>query len=168
MSEGRDQLQKAIEGWESRCAVALAAKHEADIVLPFLRAAVEELDAFRKNGQRVEAVAPVAETPRARRPEFVAVVPDPVPSTPEPVAVEPEPVAVEPEPVAVEPEPANIIETNPTPFSGDNDNEAVNGPAAAIGSDEGAEQSDDSISSAFGRKSIASLIEEAEKEGAAS
>ncbi len=154
MSEGRDQLQKAIEGWESRCAVALAAKHEADIVLPFLRAAVEELDAFRKNGQRVEAVAPVAETPRARRPEFVAVVPDPVPSTPEPVAVEPEP--------------ANIIETNPTPFSGDNDNEAVNGPAAAIGSDEGAEQSDDSISSAFGRKSIASLIEEAEKEGAAS
>ncbi len=161
MSEGRDQLQKAIEGWESRCAVALAAKHEADIVLPFLRAAVEELDAFRKNGQRVEAVAPVAETPRARRPEFVAVVPDPVPSTPEPVAVEPEPVAVEPEP-------ANIIETNPTPFSGDNDNEAVNGPAAAIGSDEGAEQSDDSISSAFGRKSIASLIEEAEKEGAAS
>ena len=152
MSEGRDQLQKAIEGWESRCAVALAAKHEADIVLPFLRAAVEELDAFRKNGQRVEAVAPVAETPRARRPEFVAVVPDPVPSTPEPVAVEPEP--------------ANIIETNPTPFSGDNDNEAVNGPAAAIGSDEGAEQSDDSISSAFGRKSIASLIQDEKTEAA--
>ncbi len=154
MSEGMEQLQQAIEGWESRYAAAVVAQHEADIVLPFLRAAVEELDAFRKNGQRKEEVAPVAEVPRPPRPEFVAIVPDPVPSTPEPVAAEPEPV--------------ELITTSSTPFRVDGDDEAVNGLAATIRNDEGSEQSDDSISSAFGRKSIASLIQEAENKEAAS
>ena len=146
MSEGRQQLQEAIEGWESRYAAAVVTQHDADIVLPFLRAAVEELDAFRKNGKSKERVAPVAEVLRPSRPEFVAVAPDPVSSTPEPV---------------------DIIKTSSTPFRVADDDEAVNGLAAAIRNDEGSGQSDDSISSAFGRKSIASLIQEAENEEAA-
>ncbi len=152
MSEGREQLQQAIEGWESRHASAILAQHEADIVLPFLRAAVEELDAFRKNGQRAEGVAPLAKALRAPRPESVAVAPELVATTFKPAAVESEAV--------------DIIEARPTPFSGNNDDEAVNGLPAADRDDEDSEQSDDSISSAFGRKSIASLIQDEKTEAA--
>ncbi len=209
MSEGRDQLQQAIEGWEKRYSAAVVAQREADIVLPFLRAAVEELDAFRKSGEHADAVVPKSEplsmpqpepvavsAPVATEPEPVAVESEPVAVELEsvavesaPVAVELEPVAVESEPVAVEsapvadesapvfaaPEPVSpqldttdVIETTPTLFPGKTEDEAVGGLAAAILSDETEDQEDESISSAFGRKSIASLIEEAENKEAAS
>ena len=199
MSEGRDQLQQAIEGWEKRYSAAVVAQREADIVLPFLRAAVEELDAFRKSGEHADAVVPKSEplsmpqpepdavsAPVATEPEPVAVESEPVAVELESVAVESEPVAVELEPVAVESEPVadesapvfaapepvspqldttDVIETTPTLFPGKTEDEAVGGLAAAILSDETEDQEDESISSAFGRKSIASLIEEAEKQG---
>jgi hypothetical protein len=88
MSEGRSELEKAIEVWERRHVAAVQAKREAEVVMPFLRAAVEELDSFHAGNQTAAAV------------------------TPEPVAQEPAPVAfsgnfapVQPE--AVE-EPANL------------------------------------------------------------
>ncbi|NKB88873.1 MAG: hypothetical protein GKS06_11705 [Acidobacteria bacterium] len=71
MSEGRHELDKAIEVWEQRHAAAVRAKREAEVVMPFLRAAVEELDNFR--GDKSEgAVAPAA------------VVAPPVPEAPAP------------------------------------------------------------------------------------
>lgn len=158
MSEGREQLQQAIEAWQKRHAAAVLAQREADIVLPFLRAAVEELDAFRKNGEQAEAVAVAPAIEPVTAPRL------------EPVAAERKATFSAHQPV-VEPEPVELLETT-SPFRGKNDEQVANGSglAAAIGSDDaGADESDESISSAFGRKSIASLIQEAEnKEEAAS
>lgn len=58
MSEGRSELEKAIEVWEQRHVAAVQAKREAEVVMPFLRAAVEELDSFHAGNETVEAVAP--------------------------------------------------------------------------------------------------------------
>ena len=69
MSEGRSELEKAIEVWERRHVAAVQAKREAEVVMPFLRAAVEELDSFHAGSQTAAAV------------------------TPEPVAQEPAPIA---------------------------------------------------------------------------
>ncbi len=61
MSEGRSELEKAIEVWERRHAAAVQAKREAEVVMPFLRAAVEELDSFHAGNPAVDA--PVAAAP---------------------------------------------------------------------------------------------------------
>lgn len=42
--EGRTELQKVIMHYEKQRAEAIRAKQEAEIVLPFVRAALEELD----------------------------------------------------------------------------------------------------------------------------
>jgi len=152
MSEGRNQLEQAIEAWQERHEVAVLAQREADIVLPFLRAAVEELHAFRKNGEQADGASQAIEPLRA----------------PQSVNVERKPTfsAHRPE---VELEPAEVNET-PTPFRGKkNADEAGNGLVATIAADQDAEESYESISSGFGRKSIATLIQEAgNKEEAAS
>ncbi len=162
MSEGMDQLQQAIEGWEKRYSAAVLAQREADIVLPFLRAAVEELDAFRKSGGNAETVAPTSEPVSVPQPDPVAV--------PETVAVDPEPMPVfaAPETAPAPLESVDVIETTPTPFPGMPNDGAATALAEAILSDDADEPDNDSISSAFGRKSIASLIEEAENKEAAS
>ena len=56
MSEGRGELERAIEVWERRHVVAVQSKREAEVVLPFLRAAIEELDSFQA-GDSSAAVA---------------------------------------------------------------------------------------------------------------
>ena len=61
MSDGRSELENAIEVWEQRHAAAVRAKREAEVVMPFLRAAVEELDSFHANAP----VAAPVETPVA-------------------------------------------------------------------------------------------------------
>lgn len=63
MSEGRSELEKAIEVWERRHVAAVQAKREAEVVMPFLRAAVEELDSFHAGNQTAAAVAPEPVTP---------------------------------------------------------------------------------------------------------
>lgn len=63
MSEGRSELEKAIEVWERRHGAAVQAKREAEVVMPFLRAAVEELDSFHAGNKTVEAVAPEPASP---------------------------------------------------------------------------------------------------------
>lgn len=65
MSEGRSELEKAIEVWEQRHVAAVQAKREAEVVMPFLRAAVEELDSFHAGNKTVEAVASEPVMPRA-------------------------------------------------------------------------------------------------------
>ena len=75
MSEGRHELEQAIEVWENRHAEAVRLKREAEVVMPFLRAAVEELDNFR--GEK--AVAAPAETIEAP-----ATPAEPVPAAPNP------------------------------------------------------------------------------------
>ncbi len=58
MSEGRSELEKAIEVWERRHVAAVQAKREAEVVMPFLRAAVEELDSFHAGNKTAAAVTP--------------------------------------------------------------------------------------------------------------
>lgn len=45
MNEGRAELQRVILQYEKQRAEAIRSKQEAEIVLPFVRAALEELDA---------------------------------------------------------------------------------------------------------------------------
>ena len=63
MSEGRNELEKAIEVWERRHVAAVQAKREAEVVMPFLRAAVEELDSFHAGNKTVPAAAPELSAP---------------------------------------------------------------------------------------------------------
>jgi hypothetical protein len=80
MSEGRNELEKAIEVWERRHAAAVRAKREAEVVMPFLRAAVEELDSFNANDGAVAVTEPVRRAPQA--PQFApiaAATPEPAP-----------------------------------------------------------------------------------------
>ncbi len=56
MGDGRIELEKAIEVWEKRHTAAVQAKREAEVVMPFLRAAVEELDSFREGNKTPVAV----------------------------------------------------------------------------------------------------------------
>lgn len=72
MSEGRNELEKAIDVWERRHVAAVQAKREAEVVMPFLRAAIEELDSFHAGNETVAAVAPDS-VPQA--PESVAPAP---------------------------------------------------------------------------------------------
>lgn len=57
MSEGRNELEKAIEVWERRHVAAVQAKNEAEVVMPFLRAAIEELDSFHAGNKTVAGAA---------------------------------------------------------------------------------------------------------------
>lgn len=72
MSEGRSELEKAIEVWERRHGEAVQVKREAEVVMPFLRAAVEELDSFHAR----------ATTSAAAAPEPASSTPAPVPAAP--------------------------------------------------------------------------------------
>lgn len=84
MSEGRNELEQALDVWERRHAAAVRAKREAEVVIPFMRAAIEELDSFNANGGSDEtaeipvvAKAPVvAEEPEAESSDFVDNTPD--------------------------------------------------------------------------------------------
>ena len=69
MSEGRSELEKAIEVWERRHVAAVRAKREAEVVMPFLRAAIEELDSFHAGSTQAAAMAP---EPSAQEPAPVA------------------------------------------------------------------------------------------------
>jgi len=71
MSEGRSELEKAIEVWERRHVAAVQAKREAEVVMPFLRAAVEELDSFHAGNKTAAAVAPEP-APQESAPEAFA------------------------------------------------------------------------------------------------
>ncbi len=70
MSEGRSELEKAIEVWERRHVAAVQAKNEAEVVMPFLRAAIEELDSFHA-GNKTTAGAAVDFAPQAPDSEVV-------------------------------------------------------------------------------------------------
>jgi hypothetical protein len=76
MSEGRSELERAIDVWEQRHAAAVRAKREAEVVMPFLRAAVEELDTFRADGATT--------IPDTSSPVAAATAPTPAPSAPSP------------------------------------------------------------------------------------
>ena len=73
MSEGRSELEKAIEVWERRYGEAVQAKREAEVVMPFLRAAVEELDSFHAGATTTAAAAPEPASP----------TPEPAPAAPQ-------------------------------------------------------------------------------------
>lgn len=70
MSEGRSELEKVIEVWERRHVAAVQAKNEAEVVMPFLRAAIEELDSFHA-GNKTIAGAAVDFAPQATDSEVV-------------------------------------------------------------------------------------------------
>jgi hypothetical protein len=95
MNEGRAELQRVILQYEKQRAEAVRSRQECEIVLPFMRAALEELDAAlgqSENGEVMERVqsqvrngkarsqqvqaenlaAPVAEAPVAEAPVFAA------------------------------------------------------------------------------------------------
>ena len=73
MSEGRNELEQALDVWERRHAAAVRAKREAEVVIPFMRAAIEELDSFNANGESSDsAESPVvAEMPKVEPVETV-------------------------------------------------------------------------------------------------
>ena len=77
MSEGRSELENALEVWERRHAAAVRAKCEAEVVMPFLRAAVEELDGFHAGDKGGAAVVPES---AAKAPGPVAVEKDSPPA----------------------------------------------------------------------------------------
>ncbi len=78
MSEGRNELEQALDVWERRHAVAVRAKREAEVVIPFMRAAIEELDSFHANGESDDSTESpaVAEMPKAEPIDFVDDTPD--------------------------------------------------------------------------------------------
>lgn len=80
MVDGRAELQRIILQYEKQRAEAIRTKQEAEVVLPFVRAALEELDAAMGNSEdksRMERVHSQVES--ARGPQ--AVKPDPTPSS---------------------------------------------------------------------------------------
>jgi hypothetical protein len=56
MSEGRDGLQRVIQQYEKQLADAIRSRQECEIVLPFLRGALEELDATLGNSEDGEVM----------------------------------------------------------------------------------------------------------------
>jgi len=84
MSDGRNELERAINVWEKRYAAAVRAKREAEVVMPFLRAAVEELDSFHAGAERSAPVAPVGETPEAESTPPPAILEDVAAEAPSP------------------------------------------------------------------------------------
>lgn len=85
MVDGRAELQKIILQYEKQRAEAIRTKQEAEVVLPFVRAALEELDAAMGNSEdesRMERVHSQVES--ARGPQ--AVKPNPTPTDAEPSA----------------------------------------------------------------------------------
>jgi len=64
MSEGRAGIQRIILQYQQQRSDAMRVLKEADVVLPFLRAAIEELDAAddQPEGMPLEVSAPPAET----------------------------------------------------------------------------------------------------------
>ncbi len=133
MQEGRAELQKVILHYEKQRAEAMRAKQEAEIVLPFMRAALEELDAAvgqtgQSNTSKANSMRPALKIePTSHAASKVEVDSAPLP-TPAP---QPEPALAvangAPGPVGVESAPSEPAPAKP----------------------------------AFGRASIASLIEEA-------
>lgn len=113
MNEGRAELQRVILQYEKQRAEAIRAKQEAEIVLPFMRAALEELDAAlgqSENGEVMERVhsqvhsqvqsgkaraSAAAQTRHAARPEpqhrvqetYRAPEPQPAPESPRPAGL---------------------------------------------------------------------------------
>ena len=75
MSEGRAELQRIILQYEKQRADALRSKQESEVVLPFVRAALEELDSAMGNNEdharmeRVQSQVESARTPHVVVPE---------------------------------------------------------------------------------------------------
>ena len=65
MSEGRNELEKAIEVWERRHVAAVQAKNEAEVVMPFLRAAIQDLDRSQAVPKTIAGTAVASPPPAA-------------------------------------------------------------------------------------------------------
>ena len=152
MNEGRAELQRVILQYEKQRAEAIRSKQECEIVLPFMRAALEELDAAlgqSENGEVMERVQSQVRSGKARSQQVQAErVAQAAPAAP----------AIEaPEPVAA-PEPQrpsfsvmnNTVDEEPEVEASANDSEAQEATKPAFPS--------------FNRASIASLIDEAGKQ----
>ncbi len=76
--DGRAELQRVILHYEQQRADAIRAKQEAEIVLPFVRAALEELDAATGQSENSEVMERVqAQVESARAPQESAAAPAP-------------------------------------------------------------------------------------------
>lgn len=148
MNEGRAELQRVILQYEKQRAEAIRAKQEAEIVLPFMRAALEELDAAlgqRENGEVMDRVHSQVQSGKARASQMVAD------AAPVKVAQ-----AAQPQPAPEPQRPAGLTLMNSVEaFEEDNEDveeQPVQQPAAkaAFGG--------------FNRSSIASLLDDAEKQ----
>lgn len=162
MNEGRADLQRVILQYEKQRAEAIRSKQEAEIVLPFVRAALEELDAAlgqSENGGVMERVQSQVQNGKARASRAAAeVAPAPVPSRPTP--------ATTPTPEPQRPAGLTLMQTVDTfepddyetdTFEADIEEEAPAPPAAKPAP---AFQS-------FNRSSIASLLDDADKQAKA-
>ena len=153
MNEGRAELQRVILQYEKQRAEAIRSKQECEIVLPFMRAALEELDAAlgqSENGEVMERVQSQVRSGKARSQQVQA----------EHVAAaahsEPEPAA------APEPQRPSFAVMNNTV---EEEAEAHAEPEVQANADDDHEQEGAKPAfPSFNRASIASLIDEAGKQ----
>ena len=79
MNEGRANMERVIRHYEQQRAEALRLKKEAEIVLPYMRAAIEELEAQVGNAEpvaEVETHQPAEMAPAPKRPTLLMAAGD--------------------------------------------------------------------------------------------
>jgi len=162
MNEGRAELQRVILQYEKQRAEAIRSKQECEIVLPFMRAALEELDAAlgqSENGEVMERVQSQVRSGKARSQQVQAEnVVQAAPAAPVMTSPEPTPEPQRPSfsvmdnTVAEEDEAAeeSQVEAEVEASADDNDSDEHEEAKPAFPS--------------FNRASIASLIDEAGKQ----
>lgn len=158
MNEGRAELQRVILQYEKQRAEAIRAKQEAEIVLPFMRAALEELDAAlgqSENGEVMERVHSQVQSGKARASQLSAPAPAAAPVRPAP-RQEVQRVH-EPHPAPEPQRPAGLTLMNNVETFEEEQEEAEAPPQTAAKPAFGG----------FNRSSIASLLDDADKQAKA-
>lgn len=160
MNEGRADLQRVILQYEKQRAEAIRAKQESEIVLPFVRAALEELDAAlgqSENSDVMDRVQSQVQSGKARASRASAGAPPaPVRATPPPV-VEPQRPASLTLMQTVDTFEPDAFEVDDFEADDEAEQQVIEAPAAKPAP---AFQS-------FNRSSIASLLDDADKQAKA-
>lgn len=166
MNEGRAELQRVILQYEKQRAEAIRSKQECEIVLPFMRAALEELDAAlgqSENGEVMERVQSQVRSGKARSQQVQAAsAAEVAPEAPAFQVAEPAPA---PEPRSERPS-FSVMNNS---VSSDADEPEVEEEAEVVAEATHESDQEDSQESrpafpSFNRASIASLIDEAGKQ----
>lgn len=162
MNEGRAELQRVILQYEKQRAEAIRSKQECEIVLPFMRAALEELDAAlgqSENGEVMERVQSQVRSGKARSQQVQAErAAEVAPEAPAFRAPQPEQPRVEPRP-----ERPNFSVMNNSVEHEEEEPRVEQEAEVVAEADEDVEESRPAFPS-FNRASIASLIDEAGKQ----